>query len=77
MVRVRMKKTTVYLTDELKRRLGHTARAERRSEADVIRSALEAYTVGERPVPTLPLFASGDIAPVDDWDEALRGFGRA
>lgn len=71
-----MKKTTVYLTDELRRRLGHTARAEGRSEADVIRSALDAYAVSEGPVPTLPLFASGDVAPVDDWDEALLGFGR-
>ena len=70
-----MRKTTVYLPDELKRRVEETARAQNRSEAEVIRAALEAFTDGERPSPTLPLFTSGQVIPVDDWDEALQGFG--
>lgn len=70
-----MRKTTVYLPDHLKRRLEQTARLQHRSEADVLRSALDEYTRRERPRPTLPLFARGAVAPVADFDEALRGFG--
>jgi hypothetical protein len=44
--------------------------------SDVIRAALDAYT-GERagPRPNLPLFASGEMRVITDWDEAMRGFG--
>jgi hypothetical protein len=71
-----MKRTTVYLPDELKRRVERTARERRQSEAEVIRAALDAYTVPlARRRPTLPLFAHGDVAPVEDWDEAMRSFG--
>jgi predicted transcriptional regulator len=38
-----MRKTTVYLPDELKERLEATARRERRSEADLIPAAIEQY----------------------------------
>jgi Ribbon-helix-helix protein, copG family len=68
-----MVKTTVYLPDELKKRVEATARHERRSEAEVIRAALDAYTRGGAPRPEFPLFSSGN--PIEDWDEALRGFG--
>jgi hypothetical protein len=71
----RMFRTTVYLPDELKRRLERAARAQSRSEADVIRAALDAYTAREQPRPRLPLFSSGEVAPIEDWDEAMRGFG--
>jgi len=68
-----MKKTTVYLPDELKLRVERTARAQNRSEAEVIRAALEEYTVRNgRPRPTAPLFS---VEPIEDWDEAMRGFG--
>lgn len=74
-----MRKTTVYLPDGLKARLERVARQQRRSEADVIRAALEQYTgTVERPRPTLPLF-SGDADPTiaERVDELLaEGFGQ-
>jgi hypothetical protein len=73
-----MVKTTIYLPERLKDRVRRTAREQNRSEAAVIREALEQYTAGrERPRPTLPLFKSrrGDIA--ERVDEILaEGFGR-
>lgn len=68
-----MVKTTVYLPEELKRRIERTAFAQRSSEAEVIRAALDAYTLETPPRPTFPLFSSGK--PIEDWDEAMRGFG--
>jgi hypothetical protein len=69
-----MVKTTVYLPDDLKRRVAETARLERKSEAEIIRAALDAYTLhANRPRPTLPLFRSGK--PIEDWDAAMPGFG--
>jgi hypothetical protein len=68
-----MKKTTVYLSDELKRRLERTAREQNRSEADVIRAGIELATASDPPRPRLGLFNSG--RPIEDWDEALAGFG--
>ncbi|HLB03452.1 MAG TPA: hypothetical protein VJK66_00410, partial [Gaiellaceae bacterium] len=51
------------------------AAVERRvSEAEIIRAAIDAYTAPkERPRPKLPLFRGP--APIEDFDEALRGFG--
>lgn len=65
----------MYLPEGLKRRLQHVARAQGRSEADVIRAALDEFTAAqERPRPKLPLFSSlGE--PVIDFDEAMKGFG--
>ena len=71
----RMLKTTVYLPDNLKQRIERVAEEQGRSEADIIRAAIEQYTAGHHPRPTLPLFAAGEIAPIEDWDEAMRGFG--
>lgn len=71
-----MVKTTVYLPDELKRRIGRMAALEGRSEAEIIRSALDAYTASAgRPRPQLPLFESGKPDLVDRLDDHLRGFG--
>ena len=70
-----MVKTTVYLPEPLKARLERLARDQGRSEADLIRAALDEFTARERPRPTLPLFAPGEVAPVADWDAALEGFG--
>jgi hypothetical protein len=71
----RMLKTTVYLTPELKSRLERVASERSQSEADVIRAALEEFTARERPRPRLPLFSPGAIDPIEDWDEAMKGFG--
>jgi hypothetical protein len=70
-----MRKTTIYLPDELKQRIERIARSQRRSEADVIRTAIDEATREVYPAPTLPLFESGEVTPIDDWDDALRGFG--
>jgi hypothetical protein len=67
-----MKKTTVYLTFELKQRLEERARGEERSEAEIIREALTVYMGDAAPRPTFPLF---DGPPIEDFDEALSGFG--
>ena len=72
-----MVKTTVYLSEDLKRRLEHLARAQGRSEADVIRTALDEFTAAqERPRPKLPLFSSLGEPIADRVDEILaEGFG--
>jgi hypothetical protein len=75
-----MQKTTVYLSDELKRGIARVAREEGCSEAEVIRAALgEAIARSGRPRPTVPLWVEGfggaDVA--ERVDEVLAGgFGR-
>jgi hypothetical protein len=68
-----MVKTTVYLPGPLLARLKNVARDQDVSEAETIRRALDEYTARNAPRPTLPLFAN--LPPIEDWDEALRGFG--
>jgi Arc/MetJ-type ribon-helix-helix transcriptional regulator len=72
-----MVKTTVYLPEILKRRLELVARSQGRSEADVIRAALDQFTAQERPRLKLPLFSSGRGDIAERVDEILaEGFGR-
>ncbi len=71
-----MVKTTLYLTAELKARVEQAARAAGRSEAEVIREALEqGLILQSRPRPRFGLFDSGD----SDWaagaDGDLESFG--
>jgi hypothetical protein len=69
-------KTTVYLPEELKRRIEETAARTGRSEADVIREALERHTANEPPEPRFPLFDSGDPTLAERDEEILaEGFG--
>lgn len=75
-----MVKTTVYLPEALKEKVGLVAAREGRSEADVVRAALEEYTSARaHPRPTLPLFEGREL-PSDvamRVDEYLdEGFGR-
>ncbi len=72
----RVKKTTVYLPDELKHDLARLAAASGRSEAEIIRQAIEslARTSGQ-PRPKGALFASGDESLSEGADAALAGFG--
>ena len=71
-----MVKTTIYLPDELKRRIERAARERSVSEAEVIRAAVDAAVPPlERPRPTLPLFNSGRGDLVARWDELMEGFG--
>jgi hypothetical protein len=71
-----MKKTTVYLPEELKSALGRIAREKRRSEAELIREAIRVLVKdSELPRPRLPLFSSGDPTLAERIDEELVGFG--
>jgi len=72
-----MKRTTIYLPDDLKAALERTATAEGRSEAEIVRSALASATASHAyPPPQLPLFESGDPTLAERVDEELaRGFG--
>ena len=72
-----VRRTTVYLPDELKAALSRTAAAQGRSEAEVIRTALATATAAHvYPPPRLPLFESGDSTLAERVDNELaRGFG--
>ncbi|MCA1687032.1 MAG: ribbon-helix-helix domain-containing protein [Actinobacteria bacterium] len=71
-----MKKTTVYLPDDLKSALGRLASQRRRSEAELIREAVgDLIRNSETPRPRLPLFSSDDPTLAERVDEELRGFG--
>jgi Ribbon-helix-helix protein, copG family len=72
-----VKRTTIYLPDELKAALERTAAAEGTTEAEVVRSALASVTAEHAyPPPTLPLFESGDPTLAERVDEELaKGFG--
>jgi hypothetical protein len=71
-----MERTTVYLSAQQKRALERAARAEGRSEADLIREGIDVVTsrlqVAE---PVLPLFGSGLPDLAERVDEELAGFG--
>jgi Arc/MetJ-type ribon-helix-helix transcriptional regulator len=73
-----MIKTTVYLPEDMKARIEQTATREGRSEADVIRQAIDRYTTPrERPRARLPLFETlRDPLFAERVDEELAGFGR-
>jgi len=71
-----MEKTTVYLTDEMKRALRRAARSTGRSEAELIREGIGLVTGTHRIAePRLPLFESGQPDLAEQADELLRGFG--
>ena len=72
-----MRRTTVYLPDDLKAALERVAREQGRSEAEIIRSAIAAATSAAAPArPDLPLFASGDPTLAERVDDELAaGFG--
>lgn len=74
-----MKKTTVYLPDELKADLERVAVAQGRSEAELIREAVRELTRNlEQPKPRLPLFHSdADPTLAQRFEEELRGFGES
>jgi len=73
-----MRKTTVYLPDDLSVALKRAAAESGRSEADLIREGI-ANVVDARsaPRPRIPLFASGDGTLAERVDELLaEGFGK-
>jgi Ribbon-helix-helix protein, copG family len=72
-----MVKTTLYLPDALKKTVARVAASEGRSEADVIRTAIDEYTAARaRPRPRLPLVQGrSDPDLAERFEESLRGFG--
>jgi hypothetical protein len=71
-----MVKTTIYLPRALKDALGRLAGRQGRSEAELVRLAIERLVEAEgHPVPRLPLFSSSDPRLAEDADEHLTGFG--
>lgn len=74
-----MVKTTVYLPEQLKMRIELLAQREGRSEAEIIRVALDEFTAArERPRPTLPLFVGEGVTNIAERVEEVldEGFGR-
>lgn len=71
-----MVKTTVYLPEGLKQGLTKLAIATGRSEAELIREAVDTLVANSvRPRPRGALFHSGDPGLAANADEALVGFG--
>ena len=70
-----VKRTTIYLPDDLKNTLARAAKEERRTEADLIREGLELLLRSREPEPHLPLFASGRPDLAEKAEELLAGFG--
>jgi hypothetical protein len=72
-----MKKTTVYLPDELSRDLKRAAAESGRSKAELIREGIASVVEAKlTPRPRGPLFSSGDPTLAERVDELLaEGFG--
>jgi predicted transcriptional regulator len=74
-----MVKTTVYLPEDLKASLERLAAEQGRSEAELIREAIQVMVgKGTLVSPKVPLVAAGlgDPAAAERVDELLEGFGR-
>jgi len=74
-----MRKTTIYLPDELKKRIEKVARNVGKSEAEVIRDAIDAATQeAGAPAPRIPLMERGlgDPTIAENVDALLESFGR-
>ncbi len=68
-----MDKTTLYLTPELRRRLRDAARRSGRRQADVIRSALDAYLdAGQANRPTSIGAGEDEVLEAGDTETWLR-----
>lgn len=71
-----MKKTTVYLPEDLDTALKQAAGSQGRSEAEIIREAVRnPLDSMQQPRPRLPLFRSVDPTLAERVDEELSGFG--
>jgi len=73
-----MRKTTIYLPNELKAELERIALERRRSEADIVREGIRLAIDKETPpLPTFGVFDSGDPFLSERVDELLEGFGES
>jgi len=70
-----VRRTTIYLPDELKTELSRAAREEGRTEADLVREGVELLLRAREPEPRLPLFEGGKSDLADNVDKLLAGFG--
>lgn len=71
-----MRKTTLYLPDELKAELQQAALETGRTEAEIIRDGIRLILAQlPPPSPTIPLFTSDDPHFAERVDEYLVGFG--
>ena len=77
-----MRKTSVYLDDRQAERLASLAREEGRSQAEILRDAIDAYRPRSSPDRSFALAAGferidGDPRPISEIPERelLRGFG--
>jgi hypothetical protein len=72
-----MRKTTIYLPDELKRDVERLAAQRGVTETELVREALRALTAASLPPkPRLPLFESDQPVLTEDIDRAPEGFGQ-
>jgi hypothetical protein len=71
-----VKRTTIYLPEDLKAALEQAALQESRTEADLIREGIEKLLATRHPRPTIPLFESS-LPPdaAEHFDDYLQGFG--
>ena len=72
-----VRQTTIYLPDDLKQRLEQAARQDRRTEASIVRDALEEALKRREVAPTAPLFSEGwgDPTLAERVDELLADMG--
>ena len=71
-----MRKTTVYVPEDLKEKLGRAAASTGRSEAELIREGIRLVTAAyEAPELLLPLFFSGDPELAERIDEHMGRSG--
>jgi hypothetical protein len=72
-----MRKTTLYLPDDLKAGLERAAAEAGCSEAELIREGIRlALARREPPPPTIPIYVSEDPHFAERVDEHLAGFGQ-
>jgi len=69
-----VRRTTIYLPEDLKSSLARAAQEERRTEADLIREGIERLLQSRHPEPRLPLFTSGKPDLAENVDRLLNDF---
>jgi len=72
-----VKKTTIYLPEDLKSALARAADEEGRTEADLIREGIERFLRSRHAEPRVPLFTSGQPHLAENVERLLAGFGEA
>ena len=70
-----VRRTTIYLPEDLKSSLARAAQEEGRTEADLIREGIERLLDTRHPEPRIPLFTSGKSDLAENVDKLLNGFG--